>query len=758
MKKLLLRIIVWGSVGVLALIVCLEGILAYVSRTEWFKTQVTSILESTLGRDIDLTDMGANLRGVYVDDLRIAEQGGFENGTFAELDRLRIHLSWWHLLHGHARVDSIILSNVTVRLTVQEDGTPSWADLMAEDSTEQPPSADDNSLPFGLDVTAQRVRLEQLYVQYIDKVQGHTAEIDGVTIDVRDFSLQEPFDVQIFGHVLDQTSNVQVEIPVTLQAVVQLHDLDLEKAQVEITKLAASYQGTTATLSGSVSNWIYPQALLELVVHNVSQRTFAAWIDMPKMQLDTLRATAKLALNLDKQSLTLHHLKLTVPGVEIAGKGGYLYATKQPTYAFSVQINSVLGELGRWLPLVADPYRLVGTVQADIQATQQQLNAQFKVDEVGVLVPYAGRFSNITGQLSGWEAMNFTNGQWKTNLDGKFQGSPLSLKLDVTQTAKKIEAVLKAYAKELAWQQPPSMEDLAAEDASAPVLTQEDSTPWPYPPLDLKADVQIDQLQAPYLYGTQFKFTSDMAGLTPNLKQAHGVLRLTTQNGKIQDLYKLTNDSPLTKVLFISLNITSKVFNSLNVWGVLKKIGGGVTQAVTKHPKKEDVSAPVGVKTQTILGPDGEPLEVEVEEAPEVGGGEMVYDKFDTQVDFVNGKATIKQGTFVSPLMSFRIDGTTDFNSGVVDFRVHAAPGRHEVNGMMPLSLKIGGTVDEPTGNMQVLGSVASLLKQSVTNNVVSRNVTKGVKGLFGLFKKKEEVEPTESELAEDPGPGPTIP
>ncbi len=751
MKKLLLRIIVWGSVGFLALIIYLEGMLAYVSRTEWFKTRVTSLLESAVGRDIDLTDMGANLRGVYVNDLRIAEQGGFENGTFAELDHLRIHLSWWHLLHGHARVDSIILSNVTVRLTVQEDGTPSWADLTAQDSPEQNSSADDNLLPFGLDVTAQRVRLEQLHVQYIDKAQGNTAEIDGVTIDVRDFSLQEPFDVQIFGHVVDQTSNVQVEIPVTLQAVVQLHDLDLEKAEVEISKLAASYQGTTATLSGSVSNWLHPQALLELVVRNVSQRTFAAWIDMPKMQLDTLRATAKLALNLDKQSLTLHHLKLTVPGVEIAGKGGYLYAAAQPTYAFSVQVDGALGELGRWLPWVADPYRLVGTVQADIQATQQQLNAQLKVDEVGVLVPYAGRFSNITGQLSGWEAMSFTNGQWKTNLDGKFQGSPLSLKLDATQTPKKIEAILKAYAKELAWQQPVSTENSAPGAADVPAQTQGSSTPWPYPPLDLKADVQIDQLQAPYFYGTQLKFTSDIAGLTPNLKQAHGVLRLTTQNGKIQDLYKLTNANPLTKVLFISLNITGKVFNSLNVWGVLKKIGGGVSNVVSRRSKKDGSSVPAAVKTQTILGPDGEPLEVEVEEAPEVGGGEMVYDKFDTQVDFVNGTATVKKGTFVSPMMSFRLDGTTNFNSGVVDFSVHAAPGRHEVNGMLPLSLKIGGTVDDPTGNMQLLGSVTSLLKQSVTNNVVSRNVTKGVKGLFGLFKKDAKPTPQEPAGASTP-------
>jgi hypothetical protein len=91
-----------------------------------------------------------------------------------------------------------------------------------------------------------------------------------------------------------------------------------------------------------------------------------------------------------------------------------------------------------------------------------------------------------------------------------------------------------------------------------------------------------------------------------------------------------------------------------------------------------------------------------------------------------------------------RLDGTTDFNTGIVDLTVHAAPGRHEVDGMMPLTLKIGGTIEEPKGNMQLIGSVASLVTQSVTNNVVSRQVTKGLKGLFGLFKKDKQPAPAE--------------
>ncbi len=734
MRKIIKWGLIGGLTGILAIVVLLEGTITYVSRTAWFKTRVTEALQQALGRDMNLANMGASLRGVYVDDLTIAEQGGFEKGTFAKLGRLWMHLSWWHLLHGHAKVDSVILSDVHIHLTVHEDGSASWADLMPADAEQNPGDNEESAMP-GLAITAQRVRLEQLYMQYIDKQAGHTMEIDGFTVDVHNFSLGDPFTVQIYGHLVDQTATTLVNIPLTLQAKVNFKELDFSQAYVELQKVMASYAGTSAVLTGRVENWLNPQATLALEVRHLSDRTLAPWVKGPAVELDTLRASSKLAVDLDKQALTVHALKIEVPGLEAQGKGGLLYGAANLQYDFSAQVTAILGEMGRWFPLIADPYRLVGTVRTELAATQQKITARIDVEDVGGLVPQAGRLSNITGQISGWETMNLKNGQLNTEVAGKFQGNPLTLKLDATQTAQKITAVLKAYAKEFTWQQPAiSAADTPAEPASD---TAAPAQAWPYPPIDLQADVQVEQLQVPYFYGTHIALTADVTSLTPDLKQTHGIVHLVTQDGKIQDLYKLTNANPLTKVLFMSLNVTGKVFNSLNVLGVLKSIGGGISNVVIGEKEKE--AAPI--KTQTILGPDGEPLEVEVEAAAEVGGGEMTYDKFDTQVDFVNGTATVKKGTFVSPMMSFRLDGTTDFNTGIVDLTVHAAPGRHEVDGMMPLTLKIGGTVDDPQGNMQLLGSVSSLVTQSVTNNVVSRNLTKGVKGLFGLFKKKEDAE-----------------
>ena len=46
-----------------------------------------------------------------------------------------------------------------------------------------------------------------------------------------------------------------------------------------------------------------------------------------------------------------------------------------------------------------------------------------------------------------------------------------------------------------------------------------------------------------------------------------------------------------------------------------------------------------------------------------------------------------------------------------------------------------------------MVGSVASLVKQTVVNNVVSRQVKKGVKGILGIFKKKEDTQETQEDV-----------
>ena len=268
-------------------------------------------------------------------------------------------------------------------------------------------------------------------------------------------------------------------------------------------------------------------------------------------------------------------------------------------------------------------------------------------------------------------------------------------------------------------------------------LQETTKTQGSLPPITLKADVRVGELSAPYLNGKDFEFLANLSGVTPALNTAHGDLALSVNKGEITDLYHLTNSNPLMKVLFFSLGMVGKVFNSLDVLSVLEGLTGG-----TKAAGSADAMV-----VKQVLNEEGELVEVQVPAVSRKIEGKMPYEKFRTQIQFDQGNALIKEGYFVSDTMSFQVTGNADFNTEKLDMTVQAAPGKHETDGIMPLTLRIGGTLNEPQGDMRVIGSVASLITQSVTNNFASRAVKKGLGGLWGLFKKK----PAETTPSENP-------
>ena len=71
---------------------------------------------------------------------------------------------------------------------------------------------------------------------------------------------------------------------------------------------------------------------------------------------------------------------------------------------------------------------------------------------------------------------------------------------------------------------------------------------------------------------------------------------------------------------------------------------------------------------------------------------------------------------------------------------VNAAPGRHEDDGIMPLTMKIGGTMDEPSGSLSLLGSVTALVGDALMKNVVSSKLKAGFTKLLGIKKDDDKT------------------
>lgn len=511
---------------------------------------------------------------------------------------------------------------------------------------------------------------------------------------------------------------------------------DTQTQTLEVGKMALSVEGASAQTMGRVS---FPQ-----LTHQAQGKLrfdfekLITWLPDEWQQFILKQGTVNANVQVQTGRVA-GDLQAKIPAGDISLNGNYQYA--QNKYDVQADFQVDMDETSAYFPRTWKELNLQGDIDGSVQTNGQQVEAKLYWAEGGAFYPTAGHFSNVYATFTAQESMDFKTGSATLNLRGDLNQGPFTADISVNQTPQLIKGIVKAYSKRIALPPaPPSnLADTAEEFVTDTSLKPTDKIEWTLPPIDLVADIKIDSLDAPYLYATDVSFTSDLQGITPLLDNTHGVLKLSLGKGTILDLYRLTNANPLTKVLFLSLNIVGKVFNSLNVFSVLNGLKKGVISAVRGNKKTEETE--VRMVVQPMLDENGKPVEMLVPYTEQKVKGQQHFDKFETEIKFNDGLASIRKGTFVSDMMSMRLDGTTNFNNGDVALKVHAAPGKHQVNGVMPLTVNISGTVAEPKGSMSMLGSVTSLVTQGVTKNVVSRNVHKGVKSFFRLFKKKGKEE-----------------
>jgi len=523
-------------------------------------------------------------------------------------------------------------------------------------------------------------------------------------------------------------------------------DLDNNLLKIEASKLTVD--GASVSVRNSSLN--YDKITYSANANaSVDFEKLYAWLPQEWQQYILEKGTMNLSAKATQKQVA-GNVAVVLPQGQIKADGSYVY--KSGDYHVKADVDADVESTVALLPDEYEKHGLKGAFKGYVDMDTTKVISTFTLTQGGFFNPRTGRFSNVKLEADVQGKWDGSDAKVAVKMAGDLNQSPFTADVSLRQTPQVINAEINAYSKRIALPSAPAApaanenEPEFVSDTSLEPTTQ---TAWKLPPVHLKSNIKIDSLDAPYLYTAGLSFTSDVEGLTPDLKNAHGVLKLTLEEGKILNLYQLTSSSPLTKVLFLSLNVVGKVFNSLNVFSVLNGIKGGIISAVTSSKDEKDTGEQRMV-VQTITDENGNPVDMLVPYTEQKVDGEQAYDKFETEVKFVSGVATVRKGTFVSNMMSFRLDGTTDFNNGTIAMKVHAAPGKHEVNGVMPLTVNISGTVDNPKGSMSMVGSVTSLVTQAVTKNVVSRNVHKGVKSIVRLFKTDGSEEAPQEEAAQE--------
>lgn len=789
MKKKLKKISKWGFYilgGLLLAAALADTGLRWASSSRRVKNYLVQKVSAALKRDVRLKQVRASLFGVRVSGLEVAEQGGFQQGTFLSVDKAGVRFSLIHLLHGHLKLRTVFLHGGAIRITRGADGKFNFADL----SSSSVPSAqkEAHADPFLPRITLGLLDIEQLDVFYIDAAQNRSLAVQQFMLRARRLMFTEPFRVISKAQVRWVEGDFPLESTLAFNARLNLADLDLEKAALDITNLIVRYRSTPAVLTGQIKNFTNPSARLALEISRLSNDTLTELApDTPEFLIPALRVDVAARAHLADSRAQISRLHLQLPGGELNATAKAAFK-ERADYQAEGDFAFNLDELAALSPILASTYGVTGQITGAFQAAADNWNAKLSVQQVGATLPAAGRLDGLSTQITAEGLKTLAVKDLSGTLNGAhFDGyltavnrplyvdARLELNMEkfilppqaepapeqtqaetpaaeavpaATQTQEKTpaatqtqeksagteQAALSLAPQEQATPQGPQAQTAPAQTVLAQAApAQEQAAPQgpqatpaqeqtalapaqqapqantpkvKFPPVHLRAQIKSGPVSVPYFYAKSVDIHTRLTGITAELDKADGTAEMQIGEGEIQDIYKLTQANSVTKAMFLSLSVVSRVINSLNVVDLLSKLMPGDKEQMPE--KKTD--------------------------------GKLAFESFSGALKFNKGVMEMTKGSFVSDFMSLKISGTTNFRNGVLDMQVNAAPGKHYDTGIMPITLKIGGTVDEPKGSLSMLGSAAALVTQAVGNNFASNAVKKGVGGFFGLFKKKQDA------------------
>lgn len=722
MKKKLKKISKWGFYilgGLLLAAALADAALRWASSNPRVKNYLVQKVSAALKRDVRLKQVRASLFGVRISGLEIAEQGGFHKGTFLSVNKAGVRFSLIHLLHGHLKLRTVFLHGGALNITRGADGKFNFADLSS--SPVPPAQKEPHADPFLPRITLGLLDIGQLDVFYIDAAQNRSLAVHQFMLRARRLMFTEPFRVISKAQVRWVEGDFPLESTLAFNATLNLADLDLEKAVLDIPNLIVRYRGTPAVLKGQIQNFTNPSARLTLEINRFSNDTLAELVPgTPEFLIPALQVEVAAAAQPAQSRAQISRLHLQLPGGELNATAKAAFK-ERADYRAEGDFAFNLDELAALAPILASTYGVTGQITGAFQAAADNWNAKLFVQQVGATLPAAGRVDGLSTQITAEGLKNLTVKDLSGTLNGaRFDGyltavnRPLYVDARLELNMEKFILPPQAEpAPEQTQEETAGTEQAAPQTASAQEQTALSPAPQgpqahtpkaKFPPVHLRAQIKSGPVSVPYFYAKSVAIHTRLTGITAELDKADGTAEMQIGGGEIQDIYKLTQANSVTKAMFLSLSVVSRVINSLNVVDLLSKLMPGDKAQMPE--KKTD--------------------------------GKLAFESFSGALKFNKGVMEMTKGSFVSDFMSLKISGTTNFRNGVLDMQVNAAPGKHYDTGIMPITLKIGGTVDEPKGSLSMLGSAAALVTQAVGNNFASNAVKKGVGGIFGLFKKKQ--------------------
>lgn len=713
--KTTLKVLAVILCAVLLVISLLHFALVYILPLDDVKSKITRLIKEKTGADVTIGRISANLFDLKLENVGVESNGEF---LFAS-DRAYVYFAPLFLLKGKIKVMGIDFDGIKINITKDKTGRFNFENLIANTETAQttPDEQDEKETKKLIKMLFCKTNIQNASVRYRDLKNKTDIKIDGISFYVENFSFDSPFkfNAALKTDVVLKDKKLN-GIYTAFNSTLNLNDLNLEKAGINISNFVIKYQDASVVLKGTVENFNNPLITADISINNLSSESFKNITEMPVFFIPYINIRSKLSADLIKSIVNIESFSLKTEKSFINASGFFNYGGKEPVYYLKTDSDISLKEIGGFIDMLK-PYKINGTFKSDIETTDKNpLKGICRFINAGFVSANTGVFTDINSEIGIENLKNIKI----PKLNGNLNDNPFTANASYVITKNAGDVSFFFRADKITYRQIEPDNSIKQQQETAPApdkktteqkqleTKKEQSTP-----LNIKIDFAVKDLDTIFFKGQNIVFNTNILGFTPVMDAVNGSMNFQTEKGTIKDLYKLTNANMLTKSLFLSLFVVSKVINALNVIEILDNIG----KSVFSSEKKE---------------------EAQTDESQKKMDGKIDFDSFTTKIKVTDGIANFEKCSFVSSLLSFKITGNINFKDNDINLKVHTAPGRHEDDGIMPLMIKIKGTVDNPQGSLSLLGSVSSIVSQSLLNNVVADGFKKGFSSLLGLKKHDE--------------------
>ena len=742
--KILARVLFYTLSFLALLVAALHFALVYIAPSDSVKQKIINTVHDQMAADIKIGSISASIFDFHVKNVEL----DVKEKNIAKIDNLYIHFSLLKLLKGQLKVNRITLENMDIFVVKDKSGKFNFDPILQspmfqsdpEKEPEEETKEDEGINP--LDLLLNSTQLHNCNITYTDEQADMTVILSKTSFDIKSFKFDNSFKIDLFTDVYAKINDMKIKsLKVALSAVANLHEVDLSKAEVKVLSLILRLKDTVIVTKGVISDFNNPKTNIVTKALKLSSKNLSEIAELPDFEIPEIAMQTTTNVNLDKSSVNIENFNINLLDSNITAKGNLNYGKKDLEYDINVIINLILENFHKVTKLI-HPYNPTGKIEGNVNVTNKEsvLSGECSLINISAFTPQLGDFSEINSKIK----INTISDIKIPSLTGKLNKYPFKSSasyvmgkekgsITANLTADRVYGKMsKEYEKETDQKAEQAKQEASQEPKKEVPANKPAETKSSMTPLDILVTANIKDLDVPFFMGKNINFKMDMQKVTTDLNAVVGTLDLSTDNGIIKDIYKLTESNVVIKGLFLSLKIVSDVINALNVLDILNTLGSAIFSSKDKNENETEMTEEHAQAQQTKID------------------GKIDFVSFITSLKFENGKGTFNKCSFVSNLLSFKVGGEMDFKEDKLKMTVNAAPGKHEDDGIMPLTMKIGGTMEEPSGSLSLLGSVTNLVGDALTKNIVSSTLKSGFMKLLGLKKHDENGNEIKEESTEN--------